>query len=646
MATDRELVALGAATNLPRAAFEALFDELARDDKSGNVLPFKVIALLNPPGQNDFEACYIRAKECGWLNRLVAAVAQHEGFELDAAASTPSVPDLAYSAATGARSEPHAVIQKNLGFESVELVNRAGMRAERRVCRIVVKVPGGAKTGTGFLVGPQAVMTSFHVVRSQLDLVIEEAGAGGVAPGEAPPTEAATLVRYREKPESETRIFVEFDALDGFPSGNRFAVAKNWFIHGSPPDPSEDPENVAIDLTTAGYPSYADNLDYAIIQLVAAPGLERGFYRLDAERLPRLPPAPALNLTLFHHPGQDPMRRTGGTIHALWPNGVNTRLRHNANAILGSSGGLLLDFDQEPVALHQCGIIDAQGRGVINGAIPTSCIALHKRPQDHRILNSNMWIWRLPGTDQPVFGRDRFQEFVRDACNEVIRLIIVRSEDAGRKEFSRHILTAMLPSADHLVVHLLAQELLADPVRLVEAILQRTEPRTGVAMAGLPLGVIADADSTATAWINDTLYPAFIERLRQSAGAQVLWLLISGLDEHPLPVSGGSYLLDKLWSELPQLPFLRIVLLGLKGPAGGAEAKWTGYDVLAPVEIDDIVDYVERRCTQLDRDCPGAGAAILARTIINDIRRTGGDEAEIRQLIIERVHAEFPDPAR
>ena len=184
---------------------------------------------------------------------------------------------------------------------------------ERQICRVEAD---GQAIGTGFLVGPSAVLTNWHVVDEARRL-------GKLA-------QLACRFDYRRLSNS---------TLD---PGKLVAVATV-----TDERPCSDAERTA---TPDDPPPQAGELDYALLELGAAAGIERGFARLDGAPIAANDP-----LIIVQHPTGEPAKfavDTGsviGLIHA------GQRLRYRTNTEAGSSGSPCFTMDMDLVALHHLG---------------------------------------------------------------------------------------------------------------------------------------------------------------------------------------------------------------------------------------------------------------------------------------------------
>jgi hypothetical protein len=218
--------------------------------------------------------------------------------------------------------------------------------AENCVCL----VGNGEKAlGTGFLVGPEVVMTNFHVIRP--------------------------FVEGKAEPANLSFTF-DFMLLDD-PAAVTFQAAPDWLIDSSPFDPKD-----RVDLAApADVP--ADRLDYALVRVGGRPGEQPtgGDAAPANPREPRgwlkIPIRPydfagRRALILFHHADGDPLQMSIDTDSYAAGNGNGTRVFHRTNTEAGSSGSPCFDLEWNLVGLHQ-GYTTLAGE-VVNRGAPMAAI--------------------------------------------------------------------------------------------------------------------------------------------------------------------------------------------------------------------------------------------------------------------------------
>ncbi|MGP3697582.1 trypsin-like serine peptidase [Rhodobacter sp. NSM] len=182
----------------------------------------------------------------------------------------------------------------------------------RQVCRIEI---GRRAAGTGFLIGPAAVLTNWHVVAK------------------------AALA------EAQCRFDYVMRADGTREAGSAVALAADPLACHAPPAPAEMTEHPEDPPPAAG------ELDFALLRL-AEPVGERGWLRLP-DAPPDLPPGSPL--LIVQHPDGAPMKLAMDTQSVIGANANGTRVRYRTNTENGSSGSPVFTMDWDPVLLHHYG---------------------------------------------------------------------------------------------------------------------------------------------------------------------------------------------------------------------------------------------------------------------------------------------------
>lgn len=199
------------------------------------------------------------------------------------------------------------------------------VQLSQRVCRVEVD---GVPYGTGFLVGPAAVLTCHHVVREAIEMRCSGSALGfrfdyGGSGAAAPAAAGGTWVAAR---------------------GGDWAA---WHVDSSPAQTSAQER--------AG-DARADHLDHVVIALdqplgdapVAPGGPRRGWIEI--------PQAPALTVgmpvAILHHPRHAPLRLTLDTRGLLRVNAARTRIRYATNTDGGSSGSPCFNLELGLIGVH------------------------------------------------------------------------------------------------------------------------------------------------------------------------------------------------------------------------------------------------------------------------------------------------------
>jgi hypothetical protein len=286
----------------------------------------------------------------GRLNRFMSAV--RRDFP-----DSPHLLDLEQKLAfAGREAENQRVVHgtglermvRDAGFADLNLWADRLVAMGRRVCRITYPLPGGLMRGTGFLICPDLVLTNYHVVEYLLKGAAEPAG-----------------VRLQ---------FGYAETADGAAAGQMYGLAGDWMAAASPYS--------AADLApNAGLPASSE-LDFALIRLDTGaggadlPSGKRGW--IDLSNLSGGSAEGSIVFVLQHAEGK-PLKHSIGVVKQA---ATSLRLLYDADTEHGSSGGLVLDHELNPLALHHAGDPDARIKARFNQGIPLHLIrsALESNP--------------------------------------------------------------------------------------------------------------------------------------------------------------------------------------------------------------------------------------------------------------------------
>ncbi|MYN04529.1 hypothetical protein GTP41_20770 [Pseudoduganella sp. DS3] len=530
---------------ISHAQFTEIYDRLAESHDSDPLLV--VNALFHPPADHNQRYHYAleAAHNAGWLNKLVRLLARTDAFREEA-----------ISPKSSSAIQLEAMINPQAGFLDAGLHMPSLVRAMHRVC--MIRIAPDDTIGTGFLIGPQVVLTAWHVIKN----LVEDAN----------PT--------RAKADTAERLEIVFDYTENNP-GTVVRAHENWLLGASPAHELELKQAVTFDpdVTIDGFES---NLDFAMIFLARPVGIERGFYPLDRNRFAELP----CQLTLYQHPGSTKLKFASGTATEYWPKSIRARLLHGANTTQGSSGGLVLDASGEVVALHQSGGWNKMRNSIVNGAVPTSLIA--ERGVNVSVTDGLEPICLLPNSNHPVFGREHFQELVIMAITGSSRIIAVQGEQQAGRSFSVEILRAHLSAGEHAVVHVSARDFPQEAKSAAIFLLHKCGA-SSESFAALPSA--EESHTSNAAWLKDELFPVFLELLVTTAIPRIMWIIIDDLDE-PLPETTSTQLLALLLHSVHQVSNLRIILLG-RALLPGLPVE-TRFDQLSLVTKIDVENTIKR----------------------------------------------------
>jgi V8-like Glu-specific endopeptidase len=244
-----------------------------------------------------------------------------------------------------ALGDAERVLFKNLGFQNVRQWLEKLDRLTRVVCRIEPqpRCEGIGGYGTGFLVGPDVILTNDHVASGYAD-----------QPG------------FWGNPERAARVKVRFDceytAEGNITLGKEYKLATDFQILRSP----------------------VDQLDFALLKLDSSTcrpnedivgGKPRGFAVPIAHTFEESEP-----LLILQHPQAEPMKLALGSLtpKKQWP---ENRIEYKVNTDQGSSGSPCLTQRLDVGALHHWGSA-ASNRGVLMSAL----LAFFNKPENQRQL--------------------------------------------------------------------------------------------------------------------------------------------------------------------------------------------------------------------------------------------------------------------
>ncbi len=223
-----------------------------------------------------------------------------------------------------------------------------------RTCRI--EYPVNTAQGTGWLVGPDLLLTNWHV--------IDRALPGG--------------------DRQATNFVCRFDYAEtaaGTQGGTEVRLAQDWCVDASPPS--------AFELGTGTDAPSNETLDYALVRLAKGVGNEptaagemRGWVVPRADQ-----GLPQQNEIVFvvQHPEGLPVKLAAGDVKGTSPD--NFRFFHSANTKGGASGSVVVNAKLDVIGLHHAGDL-LYHRGKIgtpdrNQAVPIGHIISRLQAKGH-----------------------------------------------------------------------------------------------------------------------------------------------------------------------------------------------------------------------------------------------------------------------
>lgn len=232
------------------------------------------------------------------------------------------------------------------------------------ICRVEID---NEPMGTGFLVGPNAVLTNHHVLKSVID-----------------------------QKELLSKVVLRFDykqLRDGTILSGTLVKARK-ILDQCPATPGEE----------IGEPEKNDptneQLDYALIETDGAPGDEpihiagaasdgpkRGWLRVPAPGtvIDPDPFSPDMPVLIAQHPLGQPLSLAIEWVSMIGPNVSANRVKHRTNTQPGSSGSPCFDRNWNLIALHHYGDTKYVKSPRFNQAVPIAAICQKLRDRGHAV---------------------------------------------------------------------------------------------------------------------------------------------------------------------------------------------------------------------------------------------------------------------
>ena len=217
---------------------------------------------------------------------------------------------------------------KNDGFRNLYDFTTQLHETAKKVCRISYKIENEKHFGTGFLFSKDIVITNFHVI--------------------SPIINSSKI----------TKILLEFDYFEenGVPSKadtRHISTKDNWLLAKSrnSKDEVNNPKT--------------DELDFAILNLKEKP------FDLSEVTSKQFFGAAKLSdiLYVIHHPLGEPVKLSIGN---MIQSPFEHRLRYDCDTLPGSSGGLVLNSELTPIAIHNS--TDTGHKSTFNQGIPLNLV--------------------------------------------------------------------------------------------------------------------------------------------------------------------------------------------------------------------------------------------------------------------------------
>jgi hypothetical protein len=470
-----------------------------------------------------------------------------------------------------------------LGFDQPDEIIVGMHQGRLNTCIIKVSANGVAADATGFLIRSDLVLTSFHTFRN----------TGLIQPGSG----TTSRDRFKAAPESGKSIRLFFNNF------RNPALGGLGFAEGTPAELEEDWLVAASDYAAIG----PHNLDYVLIKLASCPPTLASGLTVAPADFPADATAKA-KVYLFQHPLGKPIRVAHGPFRIRASDLARDGL--DVNSLEGSSGGPCTNRSFQVFAMHQGEVADhaqlPELAGAVNLAIPIGAILADIGPLPMIGVRPRALVVNGPFGRQPLFGRRLLCSFAARAIQaNGPRILIVRSGSGDKglgMTFSTHVLSALLREDDHMILRVGAEQgwHTKDPITFCELLL-------GVQPGQVKLRTQAEAATSQDKWLAgpllDDLRKAMRDKLARpgQTGGRMFWLILDDLDKIDITEGKGlREFLVELYREAANADWLRVVLLGYRGPLLDQGTYRTETEEIWPMNPQVIKEFLDELDTYLE----------------------------------------------
>ena len=325
-------------------------------------------------------------------------------------------------------------------------------RVIRSVCAVWLGEPHNKIVGTGFLIGPEHVLTNFHVIEAALSVQ-----ADGSITANAPSSSLYFIFDYLAEPPPK---LPPPKAPCSSCNGVAIRAADDWLVHAR--------QSLAHDGTPHAAAEVKTEYDYAVVKLAtpiggrparSSGGAIRGWLALP-EQVDVL--VAKKRVMLFQHPGATCQQYDMGDFIKADIN--RKRVWYSVSSAKGSSGGAAVDSDGAVFALHNAEVLcpPAPVGSTYNQGVRIDAIAkdLQERgwssPPPPDASNGALEYWSLSDDIEaplPIIGRAKFREYVELMASPTgKRVLVVTGQLGSGVRFSTRLLRRLLSPLAGMVV--------------------------------------------------------------------------------------------------------------------------------------------------------------------------------------------------